>query len=428
MTSGNQHQRKPTSRTAISEAQKEEICNYARSHPNDSNGMILAWARQKFRPDFPQSTLSTMLSKKGIITRKKGGRGRPPAANIASAQDNWVGQDIQVSPAQHAPQEFSVKTGLKMKELQRLAGARFRGRNSVYNDVEVTLLEEIYDTLRLGKNCLTLLWFRERAQELLLQTNAKFQRKYLCQFLEQLYAKYYLTSVVAQYLKQKSNSFTYESMLQKLALKFPGLKYAPVPELERTDMMSSSPLLDTIPTPPSSHNGNQRIEIVDHLDPTAQTPLPVNFGFGFAPDLTYNTMAVVPDLLPEALDLSSLESDTYPMHDDSMLSLLQDSSISISVQDCDAPCQIQTTCTQVSDYILPECQPVAIVSGSDQFSGYSFESHQQVQPTPSPQLPYEEQIVTDPRTLDLCPSVTSQDLETYFYVQPSGYRPSFSLY
>lgn len=215
------------SRTAISGSQKESICNYARAHPSASNAMILAWARATFRPDFPQSTLSTVLSKNGIITRKSGSRGRPPSRRTLVRLEN--NELVRLDQQQNEDCIVSSRTGVLVKDLLALAEERCRERSSVYRDVEILLLEEIYNTLRLAQTRLTYESLRERTFELLVQKRPGYQRKYLCQFLDGLAAKYFLVNVVVQYLRPVPSkpSLTYQQMLEKLAIKFPGLMFAP---------------------------------------------------------------------------------------------------------------------------------------------------------------------------------------------------------
>lgn len=215
-------------RKAISGSQKEQICNYARANPAASNQMILAWARATFnRPDFPQSTLSTVLSKNGIITQKSGSRGRPPSRRtLARSQDEGLRteeeRDLSV---------VSQRTGVLVKELQTLAEGRYRDRLSVYADIELRLLEDVYDMVRLGQT-ITQTQLREKTYALLLQKRATYQRKYLCQFLEGITAKYFLLDNVVRHLK---GQVTYRDMLDKLATKFPALRFAPLPyEIEPT--------------------------------------------------------------------------------------------------------------------------------------------------------------------------------------------------
>ena len=228
---------------------------------------------------------------------------------------------------------------MKYKDLQRLAGARFRGRSSVYKQEETALLEEIYDTLSLGQTRITLLWLRERTCDLLVAKNPKFQRKYLCQFLEQLFAKYYLTSVIGQHLKSKSDSFTYECMLQKLALKFPGLKYAPVPDLDGSPVVGSE---------------TESVASLSPVEPILPDVQDFNLEYLMA-NSEVQTIQDVQDVhdLSDGSDGSDLSDHPYPMSDDSMLTFLNDT-ISIEVQDCDSPCHIPIgTNAEVLDFMQP---------------------------------------------------------------------------
>ena len=263
-----------TSRTAISGSQKEEICNYARTHPQASNTMILAWARARFRPNFPQSTLSTVLSKNGIITRKSGSRGRPPSRNtLVRLENNTIKQDRRPSDLQFDKDSgypiVSSRTGILIKDLLTLVGDRCRERLSVYRNVEIQLLEDIYNVLRLAQSRITYEYIRERTFQLLLQTRPNYQRKYLCQFLDCLSAKYFLINVVVQHLRPPAGveyPMTYQQMLDKLGTKFPGLRFSAVPEMLTPVSPLNMDITSSVVTPEDSdyEYTHTHIPINDH--------------------------------------------------------------------------------------------------------------------------------------------------------------------
>lgn len=254
-------------RRAISGTQKEAICNYARVNPHASNSTILAWARATIHADFPQPSLSTVLSKNGIITYKSGSRGRPPSRRTKNFLNNEVGySNTDACNFQQVEQiEYmmrSERTGILVKDLLQLVGNRCRERSSGYKDIEILLLEEIYHVLCVGQYLITYEFIRKHTFQLIKKKRPHYQQKYLCQFLDGLAGKYFLLNVAFQYLRPRPSlepQMTYQEMLKKLSTKFPGLCFAPIVESTETSSASQD----------SSVNENKHVSITEH---TGQCP------------------------------------------------------------------------------------------------------------------------------------------------------------
>lgn len=284
-------------RLTIPEVIKEQICSFVlestQSGTPISGKAIQAWAKLKFGYNFPQSTISTLLSSRGITIKRNGCRGRPPIAKPAalavgaSAAAGGVvqGQAPHMSNSQpsytldysgsphglkgqgqlnRSQRSFydnrsarSARTGLLLCDLQRLADFRLRSSSSEYPDVEIAILEDVYNLLRIGEFRITTAWLFAQAQALFYQHQQQNQHKlspssttsitsskYVNQFLCQLYNKYYLTNTIAEHLVY--HKITYEQLIQKLSIKFPALKFAPIP-LDSHFSTSTLPVTTTAP-------------------------------------------------------------------------------------------------------------------------------------------------------------------------------------
>lgn len=276
------------SRLTIPEVIKEQICSFVLESTQTgtpvSGKAIQAWAKLKFGYSFPQSTISTLLSSRGITIKRNGCRGRPPIAKpaapgggvaaaaaaagagggaqgISAHLNNQAAYSLDYSGAPHGLKgqgqlnrsqrslydnrsARSSRTGLLLCDLQRLADFRIRSSSSEYPDVEIAILEDVYNLLRIGEFRITTAWLFGQAQTLFYQHQQQQQDKlspeasggsstsitapkYINQFLCQLYNKYYLTNTIAEHLVY--HKITYEQLIQKLSVKFPALKFAPIP-------------------------------------------------------------------------------------------------------------------------------------------------------------------------------------------------------
>lgn len=203
-------------RIALEESCKERIREYARSHPNASNSVILAWVCKNIRPGFHQSTLSTLLIKAGIINDKRDGRGRPHAGAAASSESP---DSLSVSSPSSEPTAC-----VAYEDLIKPAPNRKRARVGNFHNVDIKILEECYGVIRQGTVRLTWDGILARALTLLLQQNPLYKKKKLTGYLDQVRNRYLLTSIIFDCLKD--NLFSYEEMVCKLGAHFPALQYA----------------------------------------------------------------------------------------------------------------------------------------------------------------------------------------------------------
>lgn len=227
-----QNQRSSPSRIAVPESLKHEIYSYALQHPTYSNGVILKWVRKTHRPTFPQSTLSTLLTRKSIYcVRKDGkpGRGRPPkkaqASQATTPKEKDNDSPLQSSPVASSPMDPELQT-----ILTRLAPTRCRKSQSHNFDVELKILYEVYQVICGSKARLTSQWIRERTRALL-KLKPNFKQKNLTLVLKLLEEKYYLTSMVYKCINSPA-AFTYSDMLVTLRPYFPELEKATVPDVD----------------------------------------------------------------------------------------------------------------------------------------------------------------------------------------------------
>lgn len=281
-----------STRLTIPESVKEQVCNYVLTASSPVSGKaIFAWAKHQLGYSFPQSTISTLLSSRGITIKRSGRRGRPPIANklpsYTGADGFFPGDRILTAGQQrHSKSLYSTNTGLMLCQLQRLADGRLRSSSGDHPDIELAALEETYNLLRVGCSRVTPEWlfgtvkrlFQNKQQQQLqmLQQGQQSQKphkpvltttKYISQFLNLLYKKYYLTNVIADCIV--AHSLSYHDMMAKLSLKFPALRMAPIPFPATSSVLTSTSSSSSIPALDSA--------LVSTDDADGRTPSPQQF-------------------------------------------------------------------------------------------------------------------------------------------------------
>lgn len=221
-------------RIALTQFQKHQVCKYATSNPHLKNYEILNFVRELLnRPNFPQSTLSSLLIKNGIRTGQPGQRGRPHTTKTdATADDGNVNNNndnnntntsILIQPAS---QDL-----LKNDNLMFPAPGVCRTRTSGHSAVDEQMLALLLETISQGQRKITRDWLRKQAILRLRATKEHFNGRQLSQYLKQLETKYYLAYWVGKFLSS-SGDFSYQNMLDKISIHFPSICYAAVPGVE----------------------------------------------------------------------------------------------------------------------------------------------------------------------------------------------------
>lgn len=218
-------------RIALTQFQKHQVCKYATSNPHLKNYEILNFVRELLgRPNFPQSTLSSLLIKNGIRTGQPGQRGRPHTTRTdANADDGNVNSNDNNNNSiliQPASQDL-----LKNDNLMFPAPGVCRTRTSGHSAVDEQMLALLLETISQGQRKITRDWLRKQAILRLRATKEHFNGRQLSQYLKQLETKYYLAYWVGKFLSS-SGEFSYQDMLDKISIHFPSISYAAVPGVE----------------------------------------------------------------------------------------------------------------------------------------------------------------------------------------------------